>query len=181
MSFIFDTFLCHGGSISCSISGNRRHSSSLPNGGLELPCNYAFRSADKHLVQKARKHLEEELVDKEVRIKNKVTDGNKPTALAVIDPTPAMISTIVSPIASDSPTTNVSICITTVATTPSITFTAPYYITSEHSYVVKSINLSDITMIPSEVVSNDIQAHRAPCIVVENLLSAPYVPCLEAQ
>ena len=80
----------------------------LPSSGLELPCNYAFMSADKRLVQKATKHLEEEgkLVDNKKRIKNEVAYGNKPTLLAVSDLTLAAISTTVSPVASDSPITS---------------------------------------------------------------------------
>ena len=34
VSCIFSTFLCHGGSISCTITGSRRYSSDLPQGGL---------------------------------------------------------------------------------------------------------------------------------------------------
>ena len=53
LSCIFVTFLCHGGSISCTITGSRRYSSDLPQGGLELPCTYAFVSDNQHLLQKA--------------------------------------------------------------------------------------------------------------------------------
>ena len=84
VSCIFDTFLCHGGSIICTIIGNRRYSLDLPNGGVELPCIYAFTSEDKPrcLLQKARKRLEEEgkQVDNDVRIEKEVAVTNKPTA-----------------------------------------------------------------------------------------------------
>ena len=59
LSCIFATFLCHGGSINCTINGSRQYSSDLPQGGLELPCTYAFVSDNQRLLQKARKRLEE--------------------------------------------------------------------------------------------------------------------------
>ena len=42
------------------INGSRQYSSDLPQGGLELPCTYAFVSDNQRLLQKARKRLEEE-------------------------------------------------------------------------------------------------------------------------
>ena len=41
-SCVFSTFLLHGGSITCTITGGRRFSSDLPQGGLELPCIYTL-------------------------------------------------------------------------------------------------------------------------------------------
>ena len=38
ISRLCSLFLCRGGSIRCQITGNRRHSVDLPQGGLELPC-----------------------------------------------------------------------------------------------------------------------------------------------
>ena len=59
LSCILVTYLCHGGSISCTITGNRWCSSDLPQGGLELPCSYAFVRDNQCQLKKARKHLEE--------------------------------------------------------------------------------------------------------------------------
>ena len=38
LSKICSLFLRRGGSISCKITGKRRHSRDLPQGGLEIPC-----------------------------------------------------------------------------------------------------------------------------------------------
>ena len=38
LSKICSLFLRRGGSISCKITGKRRHSKDLPQGGLEIPC-----------------------------------------------------------------------------------------------------------------------------------------------
>jgi len=62
----------------------------LPKGGLELPCSYTFIGVDKHLLQKARKHLDEEgkQVENDVRVEDELaTKSSKSTAavLAVTD------------------------------------------------------------------------------------------------
>ena len=58
-SCVFLTFLTHSGSINCTITGSRRYSADLAQGGLEVPCTYALEAANKEWVQKARKHLED--------------------------------------------------------------------------------------------------------------------------
>ena len=42
ISCICSLFLRRGGSITCQITGHRRHSSDLPQGGLEVPCLLIF-------------------------------------------------------------------------------------------------------------------------------------------
>ena len=37
------------GSITCQITGNRRHSVDLPQGGLEVPCNLTFVGLDRDI------------------------------------------------------------------------------------------------------------------------------------
>ena len=39
---IYSVFVRRGGSIVCTITGKRKHSCDLPQGGLELPCTYTF-------------------------------------------------------------------------------------------------------------------------------------------
>ena len=42
-------FLRNGGSIQCSIAGDKRYSEYLPQGGLEVPCTLHFKSNRKEL------------------------------------------------------------------------------------------------------------------------------------
>ena len=42
-------FIRRGGSISCSVSGRRRYSSDLPQGGLEIPCVLVFKGESKEI------------------------------------------------------------------------------------------------------------------------------------
>lgn len=42
-SCVCSLFLNRGGSISCIVSGKRRFSADLPQGGLEIPCNVIFK------------------------------------------------------------------------------------------------------------------------------------------
>ena len=55
---ICSLFLRQHGVISCSVTGNRRKSEDLPQGGLEVPCLLMFTGPEE-LVEKAKKHLEE--------------------------------------------------------------------------------------------------------------------------
>ena len=55
-SCICNLLLRKGGSLSCSITGNRRYSSDLPQGGLELPCSYRF-SGSRKLIEKIKFRL----------------------------------------------------------------------------------------------------------------------------
>ena len=49
-------FLQRSGTIHCRITGSRRYSVDLPQGGLELPCTYTFSGEDK-LISKVKKLL----------------------------------------------------------------------------------------------------------------------------
>ena len=57
-SCICNLLLRRGGTLSCCITGNRRYSSDLPQGGLELPCSYKF-SGSIELVEKIKHRLNE--------------------------------------------------------------------------------------------------------------------------
>ena len=49
-----------GDTIDCFVSGSRRHSSDLPQGGLEVPCKLVFKGLAKFIV-KVRKLLQPDL------------------------------------------------------------------------------------------------------------------------
>ncbi len=49
-------FLDKGGSITCTVTGRRRFSSDLVQGGLEIPCLVTFRSS-KNTIKKLTKFL----------------------------------------------------------------------------------------------------------------------------
>lgn len=49
ISTICSLFLRHGGQISCRVTGRRRHSTDLPQGGLEIPCILTFRATKKEI------------------------------------------------------------------------------------------------------------------------------------
>ena len=56
MSKICSLFLRRGGSIRCKVTGSRRYSSDLPQGGLEIPCSLLFKANMKEIT-KLRKVL----------------------------------------------------------------------------------------------------------------------------
>ena len=57
ISAIYYVFLGkHNSSISCKITGSRRYSHDLPQGGMEVPCTLTFQG-QKDFVEKARKML----------------------------------------------------------------------------------------------------------------------------
>ena len=58
ISCVCSLFLRQRGTISCTVTGNRRRSSDLPQGGLEVPCLLTFTGPEE-LLQKVRKRLEE--------------------------------------------------------------------------------------------------------------------------
>ena len=49
ISLICSIFLRSGGTITCEVSGGRRYSSDLVQGGLEMPCWLIFRGEEKAL------------------------------------------------------------------------------------------------------------------------------------
>lgn len=58
ISCICSFFLRHGGSLTCTVTGNRRRSEDLPQGGLEIPCLLKFDGAE-GIVEKVRKRFGE--------------------------------------------------------------------------------------------------------------------------
>ena len=54
ISSICSMFLRHGGTICCRVTGSRRYSQDLPQGGLEIPCMLTFRGEAKD-IEKIRK------------------------------------------------------------------------------------------------------------------------------
>lgn len=57
ISAVCSMFIRQGGSISCQVTGNRRYSAGLPQGGLELPCHLTFTGPSK-VVGKLQKLLD---------------------------------------------------------------------------------------------------------------------------
>ena len=74
ISFICNLFIHRSGLLSCSVTGTRRYSSDLPQGGLEVPCYYMY-SGTKDLIVKARDRLKE-LKVKVLAIKEYSSDNN---------------------------------------------------------------------------------------------------------
>ena len=44
-------FLRRGGTIDCTVTGHRRYSTDLPQGGLEIPCSLMFKAAPKEILK----------------------------------------------------------------------------------------------------------------------------------
>ena len=44
-------FLRRGGTIDCSVSGHRKYSADLPQGGLEIPCSLIFKGTPKEILK----------------------------------------------------------------------------------------------------------------------------------
>ena len=49
ISCVSSLFLRRGGSIQCTVTGRRRYSFDLPQGGLEIPCSVKFTAKSKEL------------------------------------------------------------------------------------------------------------------------------------
>ena len=58
-SCVFSLFLRNDGVISCCVNGGRRYSRDLPQGGLEIPCIYTFKTNNRDFLDKTKKRLEE--------------------------------------------------------------------------------------------------------------------------
>jgi hypothetical protein len=58
VSCICSLFIRHGGSLTCTVTGNRRRSEDLPQGGLEIPCLLKFNGPEE-IVGKVRKRFGE--------------------------------------------------------------------------------------------------------------------------
>ena len=55
ISTVCSVFIRRGGAIVCIVTGPRQYSSDLPQGGLEVPCRYIFRTKDCSLGENAKK------------------------------------------------------------------------------------------------------------------------------
>ena len=68
ISTLCHLFLSRGGIITCTVSGLRKYSDDLPQGGLEVPCLLTFQG-DKPAIEKVKKLLhdkpKDQLKDKE--------------------------------------------------------------------------------------------------------------------
>ncbi len=58
ISAVCSTFLLRSGTITCKVSGSRKYSADLPQGGLELPCRLTF-SGNPTKINKISKLLRE--------------------------------------------------------------------------------------------------------------------------
>ena len=59
-SCVFSLFLRNDGVIlSCCVNGDRRYSRDLPQGGLEIPCIYTFKTNNRDFLDRTKKQLEE--------------------------------------------------------------------------------------------------------------------------
>ena len=56
ISAVCSSFLRRGGEIHCTVTGSRRYSRDLPQGGLEVPCTLSFMGDNKEL-KKLKKNL----------------------------------------------------------------------------------------------------------------------------
>ena len=56
ISTVCSLFLRRGGSITCHVTGHRRYSRDLPQGGVEIPCTLVFQGNSKY-VEKAKNLL----------------------------------------------------------------------------------------------------------------------------
>ena len=54
LSRVCSLFIRRGGSIECTVTGARRYSADLPQGGLEIPCLLLFKASPKE-VKKLKK------------------------------------------------------------------------------------------------------------------------------
>lgn len=55
LSSAYNLFLRKGGTISCIITGCRRYSWHLPQGGLEVPCKLIFQSEENDIISKVKR------------------------------------------------------------------------------------------------------------------------------
>ena len=58
ISAICSIFIRRGGSLVCVVTGSRQYSADLPQGGLEVPCQYIFRTSNQAESDKTRKLIE---------------------------------------------------------------------------------------------------------------------------
>lgn len=51
MTRVCSLFIRRGGSITCTVTGHRRYSADLPQGGLEVPCLLLFKATPKEITK----------------------------------------------------------------------------------------------------------------------------------
>ena len=49
LSWVCSLFLRRGGAIKCTVTGRRRYSADLPQGGLEVPCSLLFKGSPEEI------------------------------------------------------------------------------------------------------------------------------------
>ncbi len=54
LSLVCSLFLCRGGSVECEVTGTRRYSVDLPQGGLEIPCSLSMTGRSKEVKKLLR-------------------------------------------------------------------------------------------------------------------------------
>ena len=57
MSKLAHFFVKHGGKISCEITGSKRYSSDLEQGGLEIPAKIMFQNSNERVIEEMKKKL----------------------------------------------------------------------------------------------------------------------------
>ena len=77
-------FLCQGGNIVCIVTGHRRYSQDLPQGGLEIPCTLSF-SGESTYIEKAKHCLRG--VSAEISVHVNTSDNTKENS-KVVNATP---------------------------------------------------------------------------------------------
>ena len=81
ISAICSIFIRRGGALVCVVTGARQYSMDLPQGGLEIPCRYIFRTNNQAESDKTRK-----LVETVLEITIEPTSGDEPTSLEAQTP-----------------------------------------------------------------------------------------------
>ena len=69
LSAVCSSFIRRGGLILCRVSGSRRYSADLPQGGLEVPCVLTFRTSNAKDVEKVKKLIDQESISFSTLIK----------------------------------------------------------------------------------------------------------------
>ena len=68
ISAVCSSFIRRGGLILCRVSGSRRYSSDLPQGGLEVPCVLTFRVSKIKEIEKARNLIDSESASFHIKV-----------------------------------------------------------------------------------------------------------------
>ena len=68
ISAICSSFICRGGLILCRVSGSRRYSSDLSQGGLEVPYVLTFRVSKIKEIEKARNLIDSESASFHIKV-----------------------------------------------------------------------------------------------------------------